>query len=213
MRKEVDAIVLDYGNVLTLPQRTEFLEEIRADLGCSSGLFRELYGTNRDRLDSGELDLEGYWKETLLAYGYEPRRDRIERFSALDRESWSSMNEPMLRWVARLKGQGYRPFLLSNMPVDFFHLVVAGSSWYATFEAGVISGLLGMVKPRREIYEHLLSVTGTAAERTLFIDDLPRNVAAARELGIEAVLFRSPEQTLPLLAREYGLPNGQEVTE
>mgnify|MGYP006284127515 CR=1 FL=1 len=213
MRKEVDAIVLDYGNVLTLPQRTEPLEKIRNELGCSWDEFRKLYGKNRDRLDSGELDLEAYWNETLEAHGYDAAKDRVERFSALDRESWSSMNHSMVRWLERLKAEGHRSFLLSNMPSDFFHLVVAESPWYASFEAGVISGLLGIVKPQREIYEHLLSVTGTAAERTLFIDDLPHNVAAARELGLEAVLFRSPEETLPLLAREYGLPNGQEVAE
>lgn len=198
---------------MTLPQRRELLEEIRRELGCDWDSFQKLYGRSRDRLDSGALDLESYWEETLAAHGYDADPERVRSFTSLDRESWSSMSEPMINWVRKLKAQGHRPFLLSNMPSDFFHLVVADSPWYAVFEAGVISGLLGMVKPQRQIYEHLLSVTETAPERTLFLDDLPHNVSAARELGLEAVLFRSPDETLPFLAQEYGLPNGHEVAE
>lgn len=211
MGKELDTVVLDYGNVLTLPQRKDAIEKIRADLGCDWPTFEALYAAERPRLDGGELDLESYWERTLVTHGYEAPRERIERFAEIDRESWSAMNEVMLRWVERLRREGYRTVLLTNMPADFFHLKVAGAPWYASFDAGVISGLIGAVKPHRAIYEHLLSVIHTVPERALFLDDLEANIAGARELGLEAVLFRSPEETLPLVAREYGLPNGHEV--
>ena len=53
----------------------------------------------------------------------------------------------------------------------------------------VTAGPIGMVKPHREIYEHLLTVCGIRAEETLFIDDNPENIAAAEALGIRGYLF------------------------
>jgi len=213
MRKELDAVVLDYGNVLTLPQRKELVDKIRAELGCDWKRFEALYASNRSRLDAGELDLETYWKATLEAHGYETTHERVERFAELDRESWSAMNGVMLEWVGKLRRSGYRTVLLTNMPADFFKIKVAQTPWYADFDVAVVSGLIGMIKPHREIYEHLLSVTGTAPERTLFLDDLEPNIAGARELGLHAELFRSADETLPLVAREYGLPNGHEASD
>ena len=211
MGKELDTVVLDYGNVLTLPQKREVVEKIRDELGCDWKSFEELYAWNRSRLDAGELDLDSYWKETLKSHGYEAGPERVRRFAELDRESWSSMNRVMLNWVEKLRGAGYRTVLLTNMPADFFRLKVADAPWYGSFDAGIISGLIGMVKPHREIYEHLVSVSGTAPERTLFLDDLEPNIAGARALGLEAVLFRSAEETLPFVAQKYGLPNGHEA--
>ena len=47
------------------------------------------------------------------------------------------------------------------------------------------------MKPDKEAYEKLLSITGYQAEEHLFIDDRIENISAANELGIEVILFKS----------------------
>ncbi len=47
----------------------------------------------------------------------------------------------------------------------------------------------GIVKPDRRAYQRVLLLTGCAAERTLFVDDDPHNVAGARAVNIQAMLF------------------------
>ena len=206
MRKEVDVVVLDYGNVISLPQRTELLDRIRRELECDGSKFEALYASQRRRLDSGELDLKEYWRATLEAYGYPAEGDRVERFARLDMDSWSAINQRMVAWIRHLRDSGVRTFLLSNMPTDFYESVVSDSFWYALFDGAVISGCIGMVKPDREIFQYLLRKTETEAGRTLFLDDMEKNVAAARKAGIEGVLFRSAETTIPSVASAYGLP-------
>lgn len=51
---------------------------------------------------------------------------------------------------------------------------------------------LGLRKPERAAFECICASIGVAAGRVLFFDDLPENVSAANESGLQAVLVRSP---------------------
>ena len=44
-------------------------------------------------------------------------------------------------------------------------------------------------KPDAGIYRYLLETYGLIPEESLFIDDRPENIEAARELGIKGVVF------------------------
>lgn len=48
---------------------------------------------------------------------------------------------------------------------------------------------LGVWKPNRRMYEDALCKCGHAAEKTVFIDDVPQNLAGAAELGITPILI------------------------
>ncbi len=80
-------------------------------------------------------------------------------------------------------------FALSNMEPDKFALRRARYGFFGLLDGCVISGLEGAAKPDRKIFEILLSRYGLEPAATVFIDDLPANVAAARELGVVAITF------------------------
>ena len=44
-----------------------------------------------------------------------------------------------------------------------------------------------MVKPDARFFEHVLAATGSRPEETVFVDDGPHNVAAAKALGIHTL--------------------------
>lgn len=79
----------------------------------------------------------------------------------------------------------------------------AGEKWAETvqrfpflgtaFRDVVVSGHAGVTKPDPRIYRLLLERNGLDAEDCVFIDDSPANVAGAAALGIETILFTSPE--------------------
>jgi len=52
----------------------------------------------------------------------------------------------------------------------------------------------GVGKPDEEIYRLTLDKLGVEAGETLFVDDRPRNVEAARKLGIRALQYTTTEQ-------------------
>jgi FMN phosphatase YigB (HAD superfamily) len=46
---------------------------------------------------------------------------------------------------------------------------------------------LNLSKPDKKIYEYVLKENGLNASKTLFIDDIAENIAAARELGLKTI--------------------------
>ena len=57
-------------------------------------------------------------------------------------------------------------------------------------QGSVISGDVGIRKPDKGIYETLIQSSGYKIEEILFIDDREKNVNAARDLGIETIMFK-----------------------
>jgi putative hydrolase of the HAD superfamily len=51
-----------------------------------------------------------------------------------------------------------------------------------------------MVKPDPDIFEHLRARFAIDFTESVFIDDLPRNVASAQRLGLAAIQFESTAQ-------------------
>ena len=95
--------------------------------------------------------------------------------------------------VKDLKTTGYRVFGLSNWSVETFALVRHVYPVLDLMEDMVISGIERVMKPDHRIFELALRRFGIVASETAFIDDNPANVKAACELGIEGILFDSPQ--------------------
>jgi putative hydrolase of the HAD superfamily len=56
-------------------------------------------------------------------------------------------------------------------------------------QGSIISGDVGVRKPDKEIYTILIHSSGYTVENILFVDDREQNVVAARETGIETIMF------------------------
>ena len=56
------------------------------------------------------------------------------------------------------------------------------------FEVIVDSSAVGIRKPDPAIYRMALDQLGVAPERSVFLDDAPGNIEAARALGMHAIL-------------------------
>ena len=116
---------------------------------------------------------------------------RIEDLIRLDAESWTSINADVLEAVRKLRAQGYRTAVISNMPHDIGRYLRRQWRWLEElFEHVVFSCEVGMVKPEGRIYAHTLELLALPARECLFVDDSEANVAAARDAGLAAVLFR-----------------------
>ena len=73
------------------------------------------------------------------------------------------------------------------------------------FTGVVISGSVGLRKPAPEIYRLGARSLGLRPEQCVFVDDLPGNLAPARDLGMATVLHRTADDTLARLAELLGV--------
>lgn len=72
------------------------------------------------------------------------------------------------------------------------------------FETRFLSHELGLVKPDREIFDHVLSDLGLSGREVLFLDDNEINVDGAREVGLDAQVVKGVGAVRALLS-ERGL--------
>jgi putative hydrolase of the HAD superfamily len=200
---EIEAIVSDFGGVLTTPLLSSFMavqDEIGIspeNLGKAMRTVTEEDGENPlyllERGEMTEVDFLarlGDGLEPLLGHRPELHRFRETYFEALH------PNEPMIELMRELKANGLRMAMLTNNVREWEPLWRSMLPVDEIFETVVDSGFVGCRKPEARIYEMTLERLGLAAEACLFIDDLEHNIDGARELGMNAVHFRDNEQAI-----------------
>ena len=112
-------------------------------------------------------------------------------------ESWNAMlvDIPLsrLQMIADLRNK-YQTIVLSNtnaIHLEAFNKIVAkttdGGKIGQFFDKVYYSHELGICKPEPEIYTHILQLNHLKAEETLFIDDIKKNIIAAKSVGLKTV--------------------------
>jgi len=95
---------------------------------------------------------------------------------------------------------------LSNWSAETFPVARERFEFLAWFEEIVISGEVGVNKPDRRIFEHLMEHFDIEPRAALFIDDSSANVEAAKALGLSAIQFTDAEALRRELVRLGLLP-------
>jgi len=98
-----------------------------------------------------------------------------------------------VRILEALQAAGHATYALSNWSAETFPVARGRYPFLATFRDIVISGEHGLVKPDPAFYRLAAARWGIPLEGTVFVDDAPRNVEAARTLGMDAIRFEDPE--------------------
>jgi putative hydrolase of the HAD superfamily len=200
---EIEAIVSDFGGVLTTPLLTSFMavqDEIGItpeSLGKAMGTITEEDGENPlYALERGEMTEPAFLER--LAGGLEPllgHRPALHRFreiyfAALD------PNQPMIELMQELKAAGKRMAMLTNNVREWERLWRSMLPVDEIFETVVDSGFVGCRKPEARIYELTLERIGLPAGACLFVDDLLPNCEGAEAAGMRTVHFRDNEQAI-----------------
>jgi FMN phosphatase YigB (HAD superfamily) len=198
----IEAIISDLGNVLLRFDNSVFFRALSAHTDRSVEEIRTVTHENFDLLTLFErgavspLDFFRNAKNALeISVGY-------EEFFAAYTEGVFTLAPAVLDLYRRLKAR-YRMVLLSNTDVIRWAHVKAKFPEILLFDEYVLSFEVGAVKPQPEIYLQALRAGGAAPERTVFIDDLPANVAGAEGVGMRGILCESGED-LELKLRELG---------
>jgi 2-haloacid dehalogenase len=107
--------------------------------------------------------------------------------------------------LAELQAAGVPCYGLTNMEAETYPRRYERYEFLRSLDGSVVSGQEGVIKPDPEIFRRLFERFALVPEETVFVDDVERNIAAARALGMETVLFTSPAQLRAELAA-LGLP-------
>ena len=188
------AVVFDYGMVLTGPQDPAAHAELVRITGLPLDRFEELYWADRHAYDEGKLTGLQFWQKIVRDGKLTLSETEIQQLNFLDGRMWSTVNEHMVAWQAELRQKGLLTGILSNMGDTVLEVLLSTHSWISNFDVQVWSYQLLIAKPDPAIYRHILAKLGTQPEETLFLDDKLENIAAAHDLGIQAIQFSTVDK-------------------
>ncbi len=127
--------------------------------------------------------------EALLIADHPQHETNIRGF----RKHWHEMVYSAIDGsVAIMRGliaSGMDVTMLTNFAADTFAQASEMYPFLKEPRGVTVSGLVGLIKPDAEIYRLHTQTFALEPRATLFIDDNPDNVKAARDFGWQAVLF------------------------
>jgi putative hydrolase of the HAD superfamily len=110
-------------------------------------------------------------------------------------EYLGTLNTDLAAYFASLRPR-YRTGIISNSFVGARHREQQRYGFAEMTDLIVYSHEAGISKPDPRIYQLACDGLGVPAADMVFLDDLPENVAAARQAGLHAVLFQDTGQAI-----------------
>jgi len=190
----VDAVIFDFGGVLTLSHRIweEFRRyEGQLDLPGKTITMALGSGPAWREVSVGGITEEEYWEQVSAGFAERlpPAFNRFKHGTL----PYEELNQEVVELIRSLREQT-KIGLLSNATISLATYLEKLPRLSQLFDDMVISAAVGLRKPDIAIYELAAGRLGVDLGRALLVDDKERNVIAAREAGMLAVVFESAIQ-------------------
>ena len=184
-------IIFDFGNVLVQWHPERVYGEYFGDEAKAWWFLRHVADLDwRQRIDAGE-------SQEACIRELQARQPEYAEAIELYRSHWREMltgEMPGMREILEwLLVNGYGVYGLTNWSMETFPEAREHFGILQLIDRYVVSGAEGLVKPDPRLFRVLLDRYGLQAEECTFIDDNPDNVAAARALGMEGIVFCGAE--------------------
>ena len=193
-------IIFDIGNVLVDWDWQGYVHKLFDSEEVIQSL-NEGYWKNSlwQEMDRGAISQETIHRELLISAG--EYRDEMELAYNRIGECITLFDytEP---WIDELHQRGYKVYYLSNYSDYLIHRNPEALRFTKMMDGGIFSCYVKLIKPDLAIYDTICKRYDLKPEESLFIDDKPINVIAAREFGMHAIHFENYEKTRPVI-EEY----------
>ncbi|WP_416873484.1 HAD family hydrolase [Kitasatospora sp. SC0581] len=200
------ALILDFVGVLTANAGPAHGEWCLAQ-GLDAGAWRQTLGYEPEasrlytELEAGRLSQAEWNRRVAPILGVPEHENLMGR-------AWSGVRpaDDMITLARSARRAGLKVALLSNsFGLDPYDPYEALGVW-ELFDVTVISEREGVAKPDPAIYRLTLDRLELPGEACLFVDDHPRNLPPAEELGITTVLADGQPGTPARIAALLGFP-------
>ncbi|MGK2348204.1 HAD-IA family hydrolase [Actinomyces sp. W5033] len=180
----IDAVVLDWGNVL---HRWQAHRAVQGRVDPS--VWEEMATTGEFTRWNALWDAGATKQEVLAAVAAEQpaRTDKVEAMRTYWEHFEDTLTGPVpgtAALVQALLGAGTPLYCLTNFNHLLWPLGRERVPELARFRGVVVSGEERLVKPDARVYRLLLERYGLSAGRTLFVDDSAANTAGAAAVGL-----------------------------
>jgi putative hydrolase of the HAD superfamily len=147
--------------------------------------------------ESGKIDDAAYFAHLRKMLG-------VDITDAQLLEGWNAIFVGEMPGIAPLLARAAKRlplYALSNTnPPHIAHFSRVHADLLGHFRKLYLSSTIGLLKPDRAAYDHVVKAIGAPAPRIVFFDDLAENIQGARAYGLSAVHVKSSEDVARALA-------------
>src|SRR5271157_364810 len=161
MSIRINAVIFDFGYVLSLPPQPSDYQRLAGLAGIDGKPFDEIYWGNRTDYDRGAIDGLTYWRRIAKATGRGFTPAQIDSLIANDIAIWMRANPVMMEWVRALKRGGLKIAVLSNMPIEISAYMRQCAPWFRDFDYVCFSAEVQLAKPEAGIFHACLKAVGS----------------------------------------------------
>lgn len=195
----IEAVIWDLGGVLVRTFDRSWRSNWEAELSLGEyELERAVFGNRSSRRAGiGQGNSEDVWAEVGRTFALDQAR-----LAQLREDFWrgDSLDAELLSYIRGLRPR-YKTGMITNAWPETRQLIEEEWELAPLFDAIVVSAEVGIAKPDSAIYRLALEQLAVAPQAAIFVDDFSENVAAARELGMQAVKFEDRAQAIQDLDR------------
>jgi len=190
VKKIIKAIIFDSGGVLVDDPALELIAYCAKALGISDKRFCKVYQKFEPDFQKGIISENTLWEMVCSELNIKKLNTQSLWYEALRKVF--SIKEEMFFLASSLRNNGYKIGVLSNTELPAMKYLY--EQGYDMFNVLVFSCVEGARKPEERIYEITLRRLGVQPEEAIFIDDNKDYTNGAEKVGINTILFRSPDQ-------------------
>jgi 2-haloacid dehalogenase len=192
-------IIFDFGNVLVQWHPELVYGDYFGDDAKAWWFLRHVADMDwRQRIDAGE-SVDGCIREKQAQYP--EYAEAVELYRSRWREMLTDEVPGMRQLLSELPAAGYQLFGLTNWSMETFPEAREHFGILQMIDRYVVSGAEGLVKPDPRLFLVLLNRYQLKAEECLFIDDNPDNVAAAKGMGMQGIVFNGAEDLRKMILK------------
>lgn len=188
----IRTIIFDIGNVLTVFGWKDFLRSFGFDAETEEKVGRATMDSQFwNEFDRGQLT-----DEQMLA-GFirnDPSVEKEIRQIFANLHGILTKADYAIPWIRELKEKGYQVLVLSNFSDKVARENPDALDFLEYVDGGILSYRDGVIKPDPAIYRLLIDRYGLKPEECVFLDDIRKNLDAAKKFGIHTILFQNVDQ-------------------
>ncbi|KZN61931.1 hypothetical protein N473_20530 [Pseudoalteromonas luteoviolacea CPMOR-1] len=191
-QSQIKNVVFDIGNVIVRWSPQEIINLTFPELDSYEQLAQSVFGSEI------WLDIN---KGIITEHETQCRYQQELGFSTQDTERlfyYIKQTQILLyqstKLIQRVKQAGYGVYALTDNVHETVEFLKTTYDFWDLFDGAIVSAELGTLKPQPEIYHALMARYGLIAQETVFLDDMPHNVAGAKAVGMAAIQFESAQQ-------------------
>ena len=183
----IENIIFDLGNVLLDYKPKDVLIKFTQDTHLIDTFVKEVNGSKTWlELDRGTITTSEAVDTFTSLY------PDMKELILLYFEHWVEGLTPIQENIDILKElheKGYKTYILSNFMQEPYEIVKSKHDFFSLVDGKVISYEIHALKPEKKIYQTLLSRYNLVPEKSVFIDDHQFVLDAAKQFGINTVLY------------------------